>query len=162
MKKYILLNSDLARSTLVQADELLDDAFLNILSNSIIHSKPACRPQPVEIRVEEIKSRRPKEESNIAVNYRHEISKEKFAPHVIDDFLKVSFIDHGKGIPDEVKEKVFTRYMYSSSGSGLGLSIVHALVKDRYSGDLKVRNRVEGNYNEGTIVEVTLRKWAST
>ena len=43
-----------------------------------------------------------------------------------------------------MKEKAFTRYQNSASGSGLGLSIVYTLVVDRYSGRVRVLDKSEG------------------
>lgn len=79
---------------------------------------------------------------------------------VTDDehFWKVSISDAGKGISNERKGSLFSRYMNSSSGSGLGMSIVYALVVQRFKGKIKVRNRVESDYTQGTIVEMWLRK----
>jgi signal transduction histidine kinase len=57
-----------------------------------------------------------------------------------------------------MKEKIFTRYLGTASGAGLGLSIVHALVVERYSGKVAITDRVEGDYTEGTKVEVWLLK----
>jgi signal transduction histidine kinase len=73
-------------------------------------------------------------------------------------YYKIAFTDHGRGIPDQVKPRVFTRYLETVRGSGLGLSIVYALVVDRYSGKVEVRNRVEGDYRQGTVIEVWLHK----
>jgi two-component system, OmpR family, sensor histidine kinase VicK len=70
---------------------------------------------------------------------------------------KISISDHGTGVPDELKEKLFTRYLDNSHGSGLGLSIVYALVVDRYSGKVLVRDRIQGDRSKGTVVEVFLR-----
>jgi len=76
--------------------------------------------------------------------------------------LLVRISDAGRGIPDEIKTRVFERYSGSTRGSGLGLSIVRALVVDRYGGEIKVRNRVDGDYAKGTIIEVWLPKAKAT
>ncbi len=74
------------------------------------------------------------------------------------NYWKVSVSDSGKGISDDRKSSVFSRYMKSSSGSGLGLSIVYALVVQRYNGRIKVKDTVEGDHTKGTTVEFWLRK----
>ena len=71
-------------------------------------------------------------------------------------YYKVAITDHGKGIPDVAKGKVFTRYLETARGSGLGLSIVYALVVDRYSGKVRVRNTVEADFRQGTVIELWL------
>jgi len=43
----------------------------------------------------------------------------------INEFLVVSITDNGKGIPEDLKEKIFVPYFTTkSSGTGLGLAIV--------------------------------------
>ena len=131
------------QKTSVVADDLLDEVFVNILSNSITHGK---RDRiPIEIKVE-------KQQGNEAAPLN---SKEQ---ERVNEFWKISFIDSGSGIPDEVKGRVFTRYSERSSGSGLGLSIVHALVVDRYSGKVAIRDRVAHEYTQGTVVEILLKQ----
>jgi two-component system, OmpR family, sensor histidine kinase VicK len=66
--------------------------------------------------------------------------------------------DNGRGIPDEGKMRVFDRYSGSARGSGLGMSIVRALVIDRYGGAIKVSDRIHGDYSKGTSVEVWIPK----
>lgn len=51
------------------------------------------------------------------------------------EYVKISFIDTGCGIPDEIKDRIFdpfftTKKADKKRGSGLGLSIVHGIVKD--------------------------------
>ena len=73
-------------------------------------------------------------------------------------YWKITFTDQGKGIPEKVKGKIFTRYLSTATGAGLGLSIVHALVVGRYSGKVLITDRVEGDYTKGTKVAVWLPK----
>jgi two-component system, OmpR family, sensor histidine kinase VicK len=75
-----------------------------------------------------------------------------------NDFWKVKIIDLGVGIPDETKNHIFNRYTGSTKGSGLGMSIVRALVVDRYSGKIGVKNTIDSDYSAGTSIEVWLRK----
>ena len=117
----------------VLADEMLEEVFTNILSNSVNYTE---RDEvPVEIKVEAVSlEERP------------------------GTFWKTTFTDHGKGIPDEFKEKVFERYHKTASGKGLGLSIVYALAVERYSGKLKITDRVAGDLTKGTKIELWLPK----
>ena len=125
----------------VLADDLLDEAFTNIFSNAAnyVKSDPTAPKDRVVVKVSATKELLiPKDDSNANP-----------AP-----FWKITFTDFGRGIPDEMKDKLFTRYLEGSSGSGLGLSIVYALIVERYSGSVNIRNRVEGDYHQGTVVEL--------
>lgn len=70
------------------------------------------------------------------------------------DFLRLSIADFGRGIPPDQKRGLFSRYVKNAHGSGLGLSIVHALVVGRYRGKIAVKDRVDGDHTEGTVVEL--------
>jgi signal transduction histidine kinase len=72
-------------------------------------------------------------------------------------YWKISISDKGKGIEDSRKEGLFTRYVESRKGSGLGLSIVHSLVVERYKGKIEIKNRVPGDYRQGTTFVVWLK-----
>lgn len=55
----------------------------------------------------------------------------------IGEYVKVNVEDTGIGIPDEIKDKIFypfftTKKASKRRGSGLGLSIVHGIVKDHH------------------------------
>jgi len=71
-----------------------------------------------------------------------------------DKWVKISFADSGKGIPEEDLEKIFEPY-YSTKdgGSGLGLAIVHRIVKD-HGGKIEV----DSFYGKGTTVSIYLPK----
>lgn len=119
----------------VLADSLLDEAFVNLLSNSVKYT--AGTRVPIEVEVDEVT------QSRQAGRRR---------------FWRVSINDHGCGIPDDLKERVTRRYLEAAKGSGLGLSIVRALIVDRYSGKLILANRIKDDYSKGTKVEVWLPK----
>jgi len=105
--------------------------FANVLSNSVNYTE--TDDVPVEIRVDE--------------------ATVEGKP---GRYWKVISTDQGKGIPDEMKDKIFDRYQKTASGSGLGLSIVYALAVERYSGNIKIANRVEDDYTKGTRIEIWL------
>jgi CheY-like chemotaxis protein len=53
------------------------------------------------------------------------------------NFVKISFIDNGSGIPNELLEKIFdpyfsTKEMGVKKGMGLGLSITHSIIKKHH------------------------------
>ncbi len=135
-QRSINLSSSVESGVRVFADNLLEEAFTNIMSNSVNYTE--TDEVPVEIQVEETEE---------------ETLERKRMP-----YWKITFTDHGEGIPDKMKDKIFTRYLNTSTGAGLGLSIVYALVVERYSGKVKITDRVKGDYAKGTKVEVWLPK----
>ena len=52
----------------------------------------------------------------------------------------------------------FSRYLENSKGSGLGMSIIQALVVDRYIGKVNVRDRIKGDYTKGASFEIWIPK----
>jgi PAS domain S-box-containing protein len=70
----------------------------------------------------------------------------------------IDFIDFGKGIPDEIKDKIFNEnFKYGKSGNtGLGLFIVKKAV-DIFQGEIEVLN----NIPKGTIFRLKLKKYNS-
>ncbi len=135
--KVVVPSFALTRNAFVKADDFLDDAFTNVLANAINYTE--AKTVPIEISSEEV-------------------SEELESDHKTVIYYKVAITDHGRGIPDATKNRIFTRYLETARGSGLGLSIVYALVVDRYSGKVKVRNTVEGDYRQGTVIELWLPK----
>ncbi|NWF95772.1 MAG: PAS domain S-box protein [Candidatus Thorarchaeota archaeon] len=74
--------------------------------------------------------------------------------------VRIEFIDHGPGIPDAMKERVFRR---SGSGdktieSGLGLTVVSTIVS-ALGGRVWVEDRVAGRSSEGCKFVVELLAW---
>jgi signal transduction histidine kinase len=119
----------------VLADDLLDEVFVNILSNAVRYTDG--RRVSLEVSLEE---------------------QREAEPATPTKYWKLTVADHGKGMADELKREGFVRYSPSKKGSGLGLSIVRALVVSRYSGVLRFRDRVEDDMTKGTAVEVWLPK----
>jgi signal transduction histidine kinase len=112
-------------------NELAEDIFTNILSNAIDydpHDKVVVEVSVGEFTVETRK------------------------------YWCVSIADNGIGIPDSKKKVVFGMYMggeRSSPGSGLGLSIVRAIVQ-AYHGLVWVEDRVPGEPMKGSVFRVAL------
>lgn len=120
------------RQYFAQADNFLTDLFFNILHNAAKFN----RSDRVEIDVRAAKS-----------------------PDKVS--LKMQFLDHGPGIPDKEKERVFSRLASRNSGvkgSGIGLTLVTRILK-RYGGSVEVTDRIEGDYTQGTnfTVRIPLR-----
>jgi len=113
----------------IMADDLIFDLFSNILSNSVKYSGGNTA------------------EFDVSVSDGHSA-------------WIVTIEDKGMGISDDRKPAIFSRMAPrpgNGTGSGLGLSIVHQLVK-RYNGLVMVKDRVDGDYTKGASFQVALPK----
>jgi PAS domain S-box-containing protein len=114
----------------VQADELLIDAFTNIIGNAIKHNN-----------------------GNLDITIRSE------SAYVNDKrFCKIMIEDNGHGIPDARKERLFNRFSRDNSkvkGSGLGLFLVKSLIES-YGGKVWVEDRIKGDYTKGSRFVIML------
>jgi len=74
-----------------------------------------------------------------------------------DGEVVIEMSDHGMGIVDEQKARIFDRHIKGSSYtySGIGLSLVKELVS-RYKGLVQVSDRVEGDHRQGAKFTITL------
>ena len=122
----------------IEADEILAEVFANLFSNSAKYTQADV----VEI--------------DVKVTPASKSDLENLNP--LREYWKIQVTDNGSGIPDVMKTKVFERYLSSAKGSGLGLSIVHALVVERYKGSVKMKDRVPRDHSRGTQVEILLPK----
>lgn len=124
--RSITVNMNLPESCNVLANNLIEELFVNLLSNSVKYDPN----QEIEI----------------------DISCEK----VIEDgknVWKVAISDRGNGIPDDKKSVLFQKYVRLKpdpkiSGTGLGLSICRALT-DKFGGRIWVEDRVPGKSELG-------------
>ncbi len=82
--------------------------------------------------------------------------------------VNIKIIDRGVGIPDDLKDRVFSRdyknvarldrpILQKARGAGMGLSIVKSLV-DRYGGKIWVENRVYDDYSRGSAFNILLKR----
>lgn len=113
----------------VLADDLLDEVFTNILSNSVKFTEGAQVHIQVELKDEEepVKPENAVETSELENSKKSNQIPLEEATQGISRFWKISITDQGRGIPDELKDSLFMRYLGTAKGSGLGLSIVRAL-----------------------------------
>jgi signal transduction histidine kinase len=114
----------------VKANELLKEAFSNLVGNAIKHSSG-----PVEITIGL---------SKVA----EEGSK----------FCRVIVEDNGPGIPDGLKEKLLTRLCHPfgrANTKGLGLCLTKTLVDD-FHGKIWIEDRVPGDHRKGAKFVVLL------
>ncbi len=116
-------------NTTVDADEnKIRQVLGNLMQNALRYSPEAA---PIEIEVGQLK--RP-------------------------DRVTISVIDHGEGIPQQIREKIFQRFWRADSsraretgGSGLGLAIAELIVS-RHNGSIRVLDTPGG----GATLEITL------
>jgi len=114
-----------AKEFFILGNDLLEDVFDNILNNAIRHNKNPT----VEIKIRISKQERKR------VNY-----------------LKMEFLDNGKGVSDTRKEKIFKRgykEIESVHGMGLGLALVKKII-ETYNGEIWVDDRVKGDHLKGS------------
>lgn len=109
----------------VEANELIDEIFINLVENSIKHS-PSDKPLVIDI-------------------VQSEVCEDR------KEYHRISVEDNGPGIPGEVKKKLFTRYYRGTTkarGKGLGLYLIKTLVED-FNGKVWVEDRVPGDHTKG-------------
>lgn len=135
-RKVLASRGDGASEFLVLADDLLDDVFVNIFSNSVKFS------QDTGVGIEILIDEKTEEEHGRK-----------------ESWWRVKLRDSGPGIPTEQQENIFERYSKGKKGSGLGLSIVHALVVARYGGKVRIESGVEDSPStKGTTISLLLKK----
>ena len=106
----------------IMAEDLLDEIFINLFSNTVKYTDSS------EVKIDVM-------------------IKDYFIGEA--KYWMTTISDYGKGIPDSMKKELFERFYYKAKGSGLGLSIVRALV-ERYRGKIWVGDRVYKDYTKGT------------
>jgi len=112
-------------TTSVIANNLLKDAFENILNNAVRHNQN----QIIEIiiRISKIKVRK--------IN-----------------FVKFEFIDNGRGIENSRRKTIFSREYTATNfvgGLGLGLSLTAKIIES-YQGKIWIESRIIGDYSKGS------------
>jgi signal transduction histidine kinase len=128
-RKIVVQNDVTPERYFTNADELIRELFINILTNAVKYDSH----ETVEIEV--------------AIDWGYIDEKKQWV---------VSISDHGKGITKEEKDIIFDRFSRASKkGSGLGLHIVKTLTS-RYHGKVWVEDRVPGDPSQGSVFKVQL------
>ncbi|MFX1392211.1 MAG: MASE3 domain-containing protein [Promethearchaeota archaeon] len=112
------------KNSYVHANELIGGVFENILINAVKHNEKI----PLEILVK--------------------ISREHLKNK---SYLKMEFMDNGKGIDDNKKKGLFQkdiRFDRSLLGMGIGLSLVKKII-DLFDGKIWIEDRIKGDYSKG-------------
>lgn len=107
----------------VQANDLINNVFQNILENAVKYSLG----------------------SHVRIQIKCSIAEN-------DKFWKIEFIDFGKGVKDEIKSIIFNRLQRGEKGikgSGLGLAIVRGILT-QFGGKVLVKDRIDGDYSKGS------------
>ena len=123
------------RNLYTMANELLSEAFENIITNSINYNKNNVVQIEVLISV-------------IDIHYKN--------------YVKIEFKDNGIGIDDARKDLIFQETQMKSrhsKGMGIGLSLVAKLI-ELYGGNIWVENRIRGDSVKGSnfIILIPLAK----
>lgn len=115
----------------VPGTTILDNCFINLFQNAVLADKNPIKV--IEVIISEVQG---------------------------SNQWKIDVIDHGQGIPDLHKEKIFQRFVRVRSekrGSGLGLHIVKTILA-KLGGEISVQNRVTDDYTQGTHFTIKLPK----
>ncbi|WP_230741391.1 XylR N-terminal domain-containing protein [Methanooceanicella nereidis] len=124
--KKVEINYEPAPGSYILATPLIGEIFANLLDNSVKYSRDEVT---IWIRVEKIKSGK-------------------------KDCYRIIYEDDGTGIDDDFKKRLF--YIFKrGSRKGLGLHIVKNLV-EKYGGEIRVDDRVPGDYKKGAKFLITL------
>lgn len=118
----VIENQTSKTSLKIVADEFLEDIFVNLFSNSVRYTDNTYVKIDLTI-----------SDYNIGSN----------------NYYMVAISDYSRGISDDRKTTLFQRFYSYSQGSGLGLSLVKALV-ERYNGKIWVGDRVYKDHTKGT------------
>jgi signal transduction histidine kinase len=64
---------------------------------------------------------------------------------IVDRFIEIRIADNGKGMPEEVKQKIFEHLFTTKGvgmGTGLGLAIAKQIVVEKHNGYLNVKSEL--------------------
>ncbi len=133
-KKKANLNIEKTQDTFnVKGGDFLIDVFDNIIRNGVIHNDN----EQIELNIKLLK-----------------IQKEG------ENFIKLEFLDNGRGISDLRKKSIFdrgTQQNRRSGGLGIGLSLVKKII-GLYGGQIWVEDRIPGDYSKGSNFIVLLKE----
>lgn len=116
----------------VNAGEILDEILFNILDNAVKYSK--------------------EDRTRIEVNFQGiEIDGRKFST--------IKICDHGTGVPDNLKERIFTRRKDATASFARGFALdLYTCRKyiESWEGKIWVEDRVKGKSSEGACFVISL------
>lgn len=74
----------------------------------------------------------------------------EISSYEVDKHIEIKIADNGIGISPDAREKIFEPFFTTSRKTGLGLSLAHEIITQRYNGQLRVDSR-EGEGSSFTI-----------
>ncbi|UCH88183.1 MAG: GAF domain-containing sensor histidine kinase [Thermoplasmata archaeon] len=119
------------KEVLIESNELVQDLVDNIIGNAVKYDR----------------------KNDVVVEIAHSLEQD-------GAFWKLEFKDHGPGVSDDMKSRIFKRLERGDEsvyGSGLGLTIVNEVV-ERSGGMVWVEDRVKGDSSQGSNFVVKLLK----
>ena len=119
------------KSYLVKANKIIREIFENILINAVNYNQNSA----VEILIRF--SEKQKDDNN---------------------FIKIEFMDNGRGIPDSIKKIIFHKGFLEekqSTGMGIGLTLVKKAI-ETYNGQIWVEDKIIGDYTKGSNVIIMI------
>ncbi|NER81533.1 MAG: HAMP domain-containing histidine kinase [Leptolyngbya sp. SIO1D8] len=121
---------------------LLNQVFMNILSNAIDALEDDMKQQTVETRKENPKH----------IRLHTSLVKSK-------EWVQIAIADNGSGMPQDVQKRVFEPFFTTkpvSKGTGMGMSISYQIVTDRHHGQLQCFSQTD----KGTefIIRIPLKQ----
>ncbi|MBN2040351.1 MAG: Cache 3/Cache 2 fusion domain-containing protein [Spirochaetes bacterium] len=135
----IEIKQNIAASGLVMSDPTqLNQIIINLCTNAAHAMDEAGGIIEVELHDDEV----------------DEKEAEKTGDIMPGSYFKLSVRDTGKGIPPEIIDKIFEPYFTTKKtgqGTGLGLSVIHGIIKS-HNGTIKVSS----NMDEGTVFTIFL------
>ncbi|MCP5054783.1 MAG: response regulator [bacterium] len=128
----------------------LNQVFANLLKNA----------------VEAVENAAAGEEKKITVSVQTMTCPEDNLPLAEGEYIKVSILDSGPGIPEDLQGKIFdpyftTKEMGSQKGLGLGLTLCYSSLK-KHEGHIRVTSPAPEGQTNGTRVDVYLPVFAET
>jgi signal transduction histidine kinase len=130
-KSILITNNIRERQYYVTADQFLSELFFNILHNAAKFDRS----------------------ERVTIDVRADLTSD-------ERFLRVNIMDHGLGISDDEKARIFSRMTSRRTGvkgSGMGLTLVGQIL-NRYGGNILVADRVDGDYTQGASFVILLPK----
>lgn len=131
-KKMIIDVDKATEPESVIAGEILDEIFFNILNNSVKYSK--------------------EDGARIEISFqRMEIDGRKLST--------IKICDHGTGVPDDLKERIFTRRKDAAASYARGFDLdLYTCRKyiESWEGNIWVEDRVKGRSSEGACFVISL------
>lgn len=128
--RNLRVNHDLSGNKVIaRGSNDIQDLFVNIINNALKFDKS----------------------KNVIIDIVHSLSGD-------GKFWKIEFKDHGPGVPDEMKSKIFKHFEFGpekTSRSGLGLLLAAEIVNN-LGGRIWVEDRIEGNHSKGSNFVVLL------